>query len=178
MAMPDAVQLSPGMRTIFIWCVKHIMANRTITKTVRQYSAAPVPLEVMEKLQAVANGYCAVKNYVYRRYGGIRSMGKLYSAYTVQNEMTKTGLQKALGLSGASFYLAVFEALVDIRNQWDKEKGMVGKRIRKNEAFSDADRHYLRFLLYIDSIFVAVLNHQSFVVSEKIWNRYEELSLR
>ena len=96
------------------------MANRTITKTVRQYSAAPVPPDVMEKLQAVANGYCAVKNYVYQRYGGIRSMGKLYPVYTVQNEMTKTGLRKALGLSGASFYPAVFEALVDIRNQWDK----------------------------------------------------------
>ena len=152
------------------------MANRTITKTVRQYSAAPVLPDVMEKLQAVANGYCAVKNYVYRRYGGIRSMGKLYPVYTVQNEMTKTGLRKALGLSGASFYPAVFEALVDIRNQWDKEKGMVGKRVRENEAFSDADRHYLRFLLSIDSIFVAVLNRQSFEVSEKIRNRYEELS--
>ena len=152
------------------------MANRTITKTVRQYSAAPIPPDIMEKLQAVASGYCAVKNYVYRRYGGIRSMEKLHPVYTVQNEMTKTGLRQALGLSGASFYPAVFEALVDIRNQWDKEKSVVGKRIRENEAFSDADRHYLRFLLSIDSIFAAVLNRQSFEVSERIWDRYKELS--
>ena len=147
-----------------------------MTKTVRQYSAAPVSSEVMEKLQTVAHGYCAVKNYVYRRYGGIRSMGKLHPVYTIQNEMTKTGLRKVLGLSGASFYPAIFEALVDIRNQWDKEKHIVGKRIRENEAFSDADRHYLRFLLSIDSIFVAVLNRQSFEVSEKIRERYKELS--
>ncbi|MBQ3970967.1 MAG: hypothetical protein II687_02045, partial [Selenomonadaceae bacterium] len=94
------------------------MANGTITKTVRQYSASPVSSDTMEKLQAVADGYCAVKNYVYQRYGGIRSMEKLYPVYTIQNEMTKTGLRKALGLSGASFYPAVFEALVDLRNQW------------------------------------------------------------
>ena len=152
------------------------MANRTITKTVRQYSAAPVPPDTMGKLQAVADGYCAVKNYVYQRYGGIRSISKLYPVYTIQNEMTKSGLRQALGLSGASFYPAVFEALVDLRNHWDKEKGVVGKRVRENGAFSDADRHYLRFLLSIDRIFVAVLNRQSFEVSEKIRERYEELS--
>ncbi len=152
------------------------MVNRTITKTVHQYSAAPVPPDIMEKLQAVADGYRAVKDYVYQRYGGIRSMGKLYPVYTVQNEMTKTGLRKALGLSVASFYPAIFEALVDIRNQWDKEKSIVGKRIRENESFSDADRHYLRFVLSIDQIFIAVLNRQPFEVSEKLRNRFEELS--
>ena len=152
------------------------MANRTITKTVRQYSAAPVPPDTMGKLQAVADGYCAVKNYVYQRYGGIRSISKLYPVYTIQNEMTKSGLRQALGLSGASFYPAVFEALVDLRNHWDKEMGVVGKRVRENGAFSDADRHYLRFLLSIDRIFAAVLNRQPFEVSEKIRERYEELS--
>ena len=103
-------------------------------------------------------------------------MEKLYPVYTIQNEMTKTGLRKVLGLSGASFYPAVFEALVDLRNQWDKEKNVVRKRIRENEAFSDADRHYLQFLLSIDRVFAAVLNRRSFEVSEKIRKRYEELS--
>lgn len=151
------------------------MARKTITKTVCQYSAGVIAPEVMEKLSAVAAGYSAVKNYVYRRYGGIGSLDKLYPGYTVQNEMTKTGLRQTLGLSGASFYPAIFEALVDIRNQWDREKTLLGQRVRGNANLSEADRHYLRYVLSVDKIFSAVLNHRSPQVSAKFLKHYAEL---
>ena len=148
----------------------------TITKTVRQYNAEPVPPEVTEKLMAIAADYRTVKNYVYARYGGIRSLEKLYPGYTVQNEMTKCGLRQSLGLPGAYYYLAMFEALVDIRNLWDKEKDAVGKLVHRNENFSDADKHYLRFVLSVDSVFRAVLNHQAVKLKQKLQIRYVELA--
>jgi transposase len=103
-------------------------------------------------------------------------MEKLYPGYTVQNEMTKTGLRKNLGLSVASFYPAVFEALVDIRNQWDRAKALVGQRIRQNEAFSDVDKHYLRYVLSVEKILIAVLNRQPLKAVGKFRERYLELS--
>ena len=154
------------------------MARKTITKTVHQHSAGPVPPEVMEKLQAIAEDYCTVKNYVYQRYSGIRSLAKLYPGYTVQNEMTKSGLRKKLGLPVACFYPAIFEALVDIRTRWEREKNLIRQRICRNESFSEADRHYLLFLTSVDKFFIAVLNHQlaDLEAPAKLKGRYEELS--
>ena len=150
--------------------------KRTITKTVRQYNAMPVSPETMKKFMAIAADYRTVKNYVYERYGGIRSLDKLYPGYTVQNELTKCGLRKSLGLPAAYFYLAMFEALVDIRNQWDKEKAAVGKLVHRNENFSDADKHYLRFILSVDSAFRAVLNYKTVELKSKIDKHYRELA--
>lgn len=61
----------------------------------------------MRKLQEIAEDYRAVKNYVYQRYGGIKSLSKIYPGYTVQNEMTASGLRASLGLPSVYFYLAV-----------------------------------------------------------------------
>ena len=83
----------------------------TICRTVRQYSRMPVPAENMRKLQEVAEDYRRVKNYVYARYGGIGSLSKIYPGYTVQNEMTRSGLRDSMGMPSVYFYLAVFDAL-------------------------------------------------------------------
>ncbi len=53
------------------------MAPDTICKTVHQYSKEPIPDEQMEKLLAIAEDCCKVKNYVYIRYGGKGSLTKL-----------------------------------------------------------------------------------------------------
>ena len=92
------------------------MSADTICKIIRQYNSAPLSMEDMQKLQEIAEDYAAVKNYVYQRYGGIRSLSKLYPGYTVQNEMTRSGLREQLGLPSVYFYLAVFEALGGIKN--------------------------------------------------------------
>ena len=54
------------------------MLPDTICKTVRQHSRGKVPPEDMEKLQEIAEAYRKVKNYVYQRYGGIKSLAKIY----------------------------------------------------------------------------------------------------
>ena len=85
------------------------------------------------------------KNYVYARYGGIRSLSKLYPGYTVQNEMTKAELRQKLGLPSVYYYLAVFDAL-GISRVSDLGRGSkVLELIGRNIHLTGEEKHYLRF---------------------------------
>ena len=142
------------------------MPPSTICKTVRQYNSEPIPEADMRKLQEIAKDYRTVKNYVYQRYGGIKSLSKLYPCYTVQNEMTASGLRASLGLPSVYFYLAVFDALGDIKNQWTQTKSRIEKCIRENENLTPEDRHYLRFVMKQSDCFEAILLEREIRLSE------------
>lgn len=146
------------------------MQPNTICKTVRQYNSEPVPESDMRKLQEIAGDYSTVKNYVYQRYGGIKSLPKIYPGYTVQNEMTASGLRASLGLPSVYFYLAVFDALGDIKNQWTQTKARIEKCIRENENLTPEDRHYLRFVMKQSHCFESILLEKEMLLSEE-WER-------
>lgn len=129
----------------------------------------------MRKLQEIAKDYRAVKNYVYQRYGGMRSLPKIYPGYTVQNEMTASGLGASLGLPSVYFYLAVFDALGDIKNQWTQTKSRIEKCIRENENLSPEDRHYLRFVMKQSDCFEAILLEKELQLSEAWEKTFQEV---
>lgn len=131
--------------------------NDTIYKTVYQYNRVPISAADMERMQEIARDCREVKNYVYDRYSGIRSLPKLYPGYTVQNEMTKCGLRERLGLPSVYFYLSIFDALGDIKSQWAKTKSRIEKNIRENPGFTPQDRHYLRFVMKQSQCFESIL---------------------
>ncbi|MEZ3501948.1 MAG: transposase [Lachnospiraceae bacterium] len=147
-----------------------------ICKTVHQYNKEPISEEHMRKLQEIAEDYKKVKNYVYTRFGGIGSLSKLYPGYTVQNEMTKSGLRGDLGLPSVYFYLAVFDALGDIKSQWTRTKTKVLELIGKNERFSAEQKHYLRFLIKVSNAFEAVVNQEPLRLPEEIQQVHDELA--
>ncbi len=152
------------------------MPPEKVCKMVRQINQRPVPKEDMERLLAVAKDYCAVKNYVYQRYGGIRSLSKLYPGYTVQNEMTKSGLRSQLGLPSVYFYLAVFDALGDIKAQWSRTKTVLLKHISQNSGFTPQDKHYLRFLLKAGDAMGQVLCGRPVELGQGLQQQYVRLS--
>ena len=88
----------------------------TIYKTVNQHNQVPAAAADMKRMQEIARDCRTVKNYVYDRYSGIHSLPKLCPGYTIQNEMTKSGLRKSRGLPSVYFYLSVFDALGDIKS--------------------------------------------------------------
>ena len=133
------------------------MAEKSVFKTVHQYSGKLVPNADMEKLEAIAKDYCQVKNYVYQHYSGIGSLPKIYPGYTVQNEMTASGLRTRLGLPSVFFYCAIFDALGDIKSRWSYTKNKVEKNIRKNLNLTPEDRHYLRFVMKQSQCFETIL---------------------
>lgn len=114
-----------------------------ICKIVCQYNQAPLPKEDMEKLQEIAEDYRKVKDYVYQRYGGVGSLSKIYPGYTVQNEMTRSGLRESLGLPSVYFYMAMFDALSDIKSQWTRTKAQIQKNVGRNQELSAEEKHYL-----------------------------------
>lgn len=148
----------------------------TICKTVHQYNKETVPPESMRKLQEIAKDYARVKNYVYVRFGGIGSISKLYPGYTVQNEMTESGLRTSLGLPSVYFYLAIFDALADIRSEWTRVKTKVGDLVTEHEAFTPEERHYLRFVLRVSNAFEAVLNGTPVILPDEIQKQYDMLA--
>lgn len=146
-----------------------------ICKTIHQYNKEPVSKEDMLKLQEIAKDYKTVKNYVYSRYGGIGSLSKIYPGYTVQNEMTKSGLRAALAMPSVYFYLAVFDALGDIKSQWTRTKSRILKLIGVNQNLTEEEKHYLRFLLKVSNAFEAVLNQKPISLQREIQEKYNEL---
>lgn len=152
------------------------MSSQTVCKTVHQYNKEPISPEDMGKLSEIAKDYCSVKNYVYARYGGIGGLSKLYPGYTVQNEMTQSGLRGELGLPSVYFYLAVFEALGDIKAQWTRTKSKLSKLIGQNENFSPQEKHYLRFLLKTANAFDAVLNQKKADLPAEILRKRDALA--
>lgn len=134
------------------------MAPVTLYKTIHQYNKETVSPKDMWKLQEIAMDYSKVKNYVYQRYGGIKSLSKIYPGYTVQNEMTHSGLRGQLGMPSVYFYLVVFDALGDIKAQWAQAKNRVLLNISRNQRFTPEDRHYMRFVLKINPCLDAILS--------------------
>lgn len=152
------------------------MASEALYRTVCQYNKAPVSAGDMERLQEIAEDCRKVKNYVYERYGGVGSISKIYPGYTVQNEMTRSGLRERLGLPSVYFYLAVFDALRDIKSQWTRTKSRIEKNIRANAGFTPEDRHYLRFVMKQSRCFEAILEGGEAVLTDDWKRAYEAVS--
>jgi len=151
------------------------MPSDKICKTVHQHNKEPVSDEDMQRLLDIAEDYRKVKNYVYVRFGGIGSLLKLYPGYTVQNEMTASGYREKLGMPAVYYYLAVFDALGDIKSQWTRTKSKILKLVNKNEGFTDEEKHYLRFLLKVSNVFEAVLNQKPVELTVKMGKQYRKL---
>ncbi len=146
-----------------------------ICKTIHQYNKEPIPKADMQKLLEIAEDYKKVKNYVYNRYGGVGSLSKIYPGYTVQNEMTKSGLRAELDMPSVYFYLAMFDALGDIKSQWTRTKSKLLKLIAVNQNLTEEEKHYLRFLLKVNNAFEAVLNEKSVKLPKEIQAKSDEL---
>lgn len=152
--------------------------RKTICKTVCQYSKYPVSSSDMRKLLDIAKDYQTVKNYVYQRYGSISSLPKLYPGYTIQNEMTASGLRAELGIPSVYFYLAVFDAIGDIKSQWTKTRSTVRRSVGQNQNLTEDEKHYLRFLIKTNDAFEGVLLQvppKNWPLPADIRKRYEEL---
>lgn len=154
------------------------MSMEKVCKTIHQYNKEPVKEADMHKLLEIAEDYGKVKNYVYSRYGGIAGLSKLYPGYTVQNEMTGSGYRETLGIPSVYFYLAIFDALGDIKSQWTRTKTKVSKLVNQNEGFSEEDKHYLRFLLKVSNAFEEALNQKPVELSKAVQKQYDKVAAK
>ena len=141
--------------------VEEMSTDNTITKTVWQYSE-PLPEETMEFLKGIALDCCKVKNYVYRKYSGIRNLDNLTPVYGILNEMRHCGLREQLNLPAVYYELAIADAVTNIKCSWGTVKNKVGECVSANENLSDDDRKYLRTVLKMGGVYAAILNRQEY----------------
>lgn len=141
-------------------------AGTTITKTVWQYSET-LPEDTMVFLRGIASDYAKVKNYTYKRYSGIKSLGKLTPVFDIMREVRHSGIRTQLGLPSAYFDPAIVEAVADIKGMWGMLKNRIGTLIAANENLSDADRLYLRTVLKLDKIYAAVLCREEYEMPKR-----------
>lgn len=154
------------------------MPADTVCKIIRQYNQEPVSPEDMQKLQEIAGDYTRVKNEVYQRYSGIKSLPKLYPGYTVQNEMTKSGLRERLGLPSVYFYLAVFDALKEIKICWSGVRATVLKKVNAHEGLTEEEKHFLRYVLKVSGAFESALNGSPLKLPKELQRQYDALAVR
>lgn len=124
----------------------------------------------MEFLYGIAKDYSKVKNYVYGKYSGVKSLNKLIPVYTILNEMRHCGLREQLNLPSVYYELAIADAVTDIRSNWGIIKNKVSEKITFNENLSDDDRLYLRTVLKMGNVFAAVLNCQEYEMPKNAAN--------
>lgn len=121
----------------------------------------------MEFLKGIAVDYCKVKNYIYGKYSGVKSLGRLTPVYSILNEMRHCGLREQLNLPSVYYELAIADAVTDIKSRWQIAKNKINEKITANEGLSDDDRLYLRTVLKVESIYTAVLNYQEYDMPKK-----------
>ena len=151
------------------------MSSDRIIKTVTQYNKEPISAGDMEKLVAIAKDYCTVKDIVYRKYGGIRSIAKLYHGYDVQNEMNAGDIRQKMDMPSVYFNLAVHDAAAGIRTEWTRIKKRIQSNIFANDNLNEADRHYLRFIMKITPLFAVVLCEKEISHDESYSDSFFEL---
>lgn len=69
-----------------------------ICKAVHQYSKGKLSRENMDVLMEIGHGCMVARNYIYQRYGGIKSLVKVYSGYEVDSEVRAVGFREKIGL--------------------------------------------------------------------------------
>lgn len=135
--------------------------DSAVIKTIWQYSM-PLSEETMEFLRGIATDCCKVKNCVYEKYAGVKSISSLTPVYNILNEMRHCGLREQLNLPVVYYELAIADAVTNIKCNWATVKSKVSECITANENLSENDRIYLRTVLKMNGVYAAILNRQEY----------------
>lgn len=149
--------------------------DKKICKAIHQYSKGKISNENMDILMEIGHGCMVTKNYIYQRYGGIKSLEKLYPGYTIETEVKAAGFREKIGLPSVYFSAAMDRALGDIRIMWAQVKSGINDAASKNERFSPEDRHYIRFVIKVSGCFENILNGKPVSVPKEMLPRYENI---
>ncbi len=149
--------------------------GRKICKSIHQYSKGKISSENMDVLMEIGHGCMVTRNYIYQRYGGIKSLGKLYSGYAIDAEVKTAGFREQIGLPSVYFTASVNRALGDIKIMWAQAKNGINDAANKNERFSPEDRHYIRFAVKVNGCLENILTGKPVSLPEEIQSRYESI---
>lgn len=135
-------------------------------KCVKNYSEI-LGLIQYNELVEIAKRYKSAKNYFYSRYSGINSLDKLNSyKKDIRDVLIKEKICDMFNLQARQWKLALDEAISNIKSNWSNTKNKIKIVIARNANLSDAERHYLNYILKVDNLFYSVLTRKEFIETE------------
>ena len=143
---------------------------RTMKKTVKQYSYL-IEKNVIKELLLIGNRYKKVKNYVYARFSGIRSLLLVQNDRKIRDVWVKSEFANQWKLPARYWKLALTEAIGNIKTNWTTIKKKIREHAKANEHLTNTDLHYIRYILKADHLYYQVLNRIPFEVPKKFQDK-------
>ena len=140
--------------------------GKTITKTVKQYSYKIDDYDV-EELLKIGREYKNVKNYVYSRYSGIKSLLIIEKPRKIRDEWVSTKFYEQWKLPARYWKLALQDAIGNIKSGWSNTKNEIRTAAYNNEHLSTDDRYYINYILSANKLYYNVLNNISLDIPKK-----------
>ena len=107
------------------------------------------------------------KTYVFSRYSGVGSVGILNKAdKEIRDVWTKSGFIDQWGINRRYVRNAIADAIGNIKTMWVAIKKDIKSEVSKNKLLTDDQRHYIHYILKVDSLLQAVLTHSSYDMPE------------
>ena len=137
-----------------------------IIKNVRQYSYE-LDNTTIEELLEIGRRYKNVKNYVYSRFSGIKSLLAIEKPRKIRDEWVESKFYEQWKLPARYWKLALSEAIGNINSQWTNVKIKIRKQAYRNDHLSDEDRYYINYILSTNKLYYNVLNNIEFDIPKK-----------
>ena len=137
-----------------------------IIKNVRQYSYE-LDTATIEELLEIGRRYKSVKNYVYSRFSGIKSLLAIEKPRKIRDEWVHSKFYEQWKLPARYWKLALSEAIGNINSQWTNIKTKIRKQAYRNDHLSDEDRYYINYILSANKLYYNVLNNIEFDIHKK-----------
>ena len=135
-------------------------------KCVKNYSEMLELIQYNEFIE-IAKRYKSAKNYFYSRYSGINSLNKLNSyKKDIRDVLIKEDICNMFNLQARQWKLALDEAISNIKSNWSNAKNKIKIAIARNINLSNAERHYLNYILKVDDFFYSILTRKEFIETE------------
>jgi len=139
-----------------------------IPKCVKQHSFELDP-EVLEELEIISDRYNSVKNYIYSRYSGIKSLLLIQNARkNIRDIWTKDNFAEQWKLPARYWKMALEEAVANIKTEWSNIKLKTKRAVYQNENLTEDERYFILYVLKADKLLYAILNRESFDEPKKL----------
>jgi hypothetical protein len=139
--------------------------NNTYKKNIKQFAYVD---DSINELVHIFTKYNNVKNYVYSRYSGIKSIKLLSNSNKfIRDEWMKNNTINSWGINKRYVRSAISDATSNIKSMWSNLKNSIRKHINNDKKLSDNEKHYIRYVLKCDDCYYDILNHIPNEVNDK-----------
>lgn len=141
---------------------------KRIKRTVKQVGNI-VDKKDLKDVLLIAKRYTTVKNYVFSRFSGIKSLPILDNyRKKIRDVWVKTGFANQFKLLARYWKLALDEAISNIKSLWSNCKNTIKEAVRNNDHLSEDEKSYLYYILAADKLFNSILNREKMTRPKKI----------